>query len=89
MIATGATERPIVFADDDRPGIMLASAASAYVTRYGARPGTTAVIFTTNDTTDVKLMRELLEADTEDLLAGGEGGDRRDARNPLRHRTGG
>ena len=27
VIATGATERPIVFADDDRPGIMLAGAA--------------------------------------------------------------
>ncbi len=28
VIATGATERPIVFADDDRPGIMLAGAAA-------------------------------------------------------------
>jgi sarcosine oxidase, subunit alpha len=52
VIATGATERPIVFANDDRPGIMLASSASAYLTRYGVRPGTTAVIFTTNDTAD-------------------------------------
>ncbi len=52
VMATGATERPIVFANDDRPGIMLASAASSYIAGYGVRPGTTAVIFTTNDTTD-------------------------------------
>ncbi len=31
VIATGATERPIVFADNDRPGIMLAGAAAAYI----------------------------------------------------------
>ena len=52
VIATGATERPIVFANDDRPGIMLAGAAAAYVERYGVRPGDRAVIFTTNGTTD-------------------------------------
>ena len=52
VIATGATERMIVFADDDRPGIMLAGAAATYVERYGVRPGQRAVIFTNNDTTD-------------------------------------
>src|SRR5688572_30581753 len=52
VIATGATERPIVFADDDRPGIMLAGAALTYVDRYGVRPGERAVIFTNNGTTD-------------------------------------
>ena len=52
VIATGATERPIIVADGDRPGIMLASAAAAYVERYGVRPGARAVLFTNNDTTD-------------------------------------
>jgi len=52
VIATGATERPIVFADDDRPGIMLAGAAATYVDRSGVRPGERAVIFTNNGTTD-------------------------------------
>jgi sarcosine oxidase subunit alpha len=52
VIAAGATERPIVFADDDRPGIMLAAAAATYVERYGVRPGERAVIFTNNGTTD-------------------------------------
>jgi sarcosine oxidase subunit alpha len=49
VLATGAIERPIVFADNDRPGIMLASAAQSYVNRYGVRPGNRAVVFTTND----------------------------------------
>ncbi|WP_423246823.1 2Fe-2S iron-sulfur cluster-binding protein [Sinomonas puerhi] len=49
VIATGAHERPIVFADNDRPGIMLASAARTYLNRYGVRPGSAAVVFTTND----------------------------------------
>ncbi len=52
VIATGAIERPIVFADDDRPGIMLAAAAATYVTDYAVRPGSRAAIFTTNDSTD-------------------------------------
>lgn len=52
VVATGATERPIVFADDDRPGIMLAGAAATYVERFGVRPGERAVIFTNNGTTD-------------------------------------
>ena len=51
VLATGATERPIIFANDDRPGIMLAGAAVAYIERYSVRPGTRAVVFTTNDTT--------------------------------------
>ena len=47
VLATGAIERPIAFPDNDRPGIMLASAAETYATRYGAKPGTRAVVFTT------------------------------------------
>ena len=42
-------ERPLVFANNDRPGVMLASAVSAYVNRYGVQPGTRAVVFTNND----------------------------------------
>jgi sarcosine oxidase subunit alpha len=47
--ATGAHERPIAFADNDRPGIMLAAAARTYVNRYAVLPGRRAVVFTTND----------------------------------------
>ncbi|MEO8303243.1 MAG: sarcosine oxidase subunit alpha family protein [Betaproteobacteria bacterium] len=49
VLATGATERPIVFANNDRPGVMLASAVSAYLNRYGVRVGSRAVVFTNND----------------------------------------
>ncbi len=51
VLATGATERGIVFADDDRPGIMLAGAAATYIRDFGVKPGRRAVIFTTNGTT--------------------------------------
>jgi sarcosine oxidase, subunit alpha len=49
VLATGAIERPLVFANNDRPGIMLASAAAAYVNRYGVRFDGRAVVFTNND----------------------------------------
>ncbi|MFI5952227.1 2Fe-2S iron-sulfur cluster-binding protein [Cryptosporangium sp. NPDC051539] len=49
VVATGAHERPIVFADNDRPGIMLAGAARTFLNRYGVRAGREAVVFTTND----------------------------------------
>ena len=46
---TGALERPLVFANNDRPGVMLASAVRAYVNRYAVKPGSRAVVFTNND----------------------------------------
>jgi sarcosine oxidase subunit alpha len=46
VLATGAIERPMVFPGNDRPGIMLASAARTYVNRYGAVPGSRAVVIT-------------------------------------------
>ncbi len=49
IIATGAHERPITFADNDRPGVMLAGSARAYVNRYAVAPGRRAVVFTAND----------------------------------------
>jgi sarcosine oxidase subunit alpha len=49
VLATGAHERSLAFADNDRPGVMLAGAARTYVNRYGVRPGRRAVVFTTND----------------------------------------
>jgi len=49
VIATGAFERPLVFPDNDRPGVMLASAARTYANRYAVRPGSRALVFTNND----------------------------------------
>jgi sarcosine oxidase, subunit alpha len=49
LLATGAIERPLVFSNNDRPGIMLASAVHTYVRRYAVSPGSCAVVFTNND----------------------------------------
>ncbi|MEO8452177.1 MAG: glycine cleavage T C-terminal barrel domain-containing protein [Gemmatimonadota bacterium] len=48
VLATGALERPIVFQDNDRPGIMLATAARAYLHRFALAPER-GLVFTTND----------------------------------------
>ena len=49
VLATGAIERPPVFANNDLPGVMLASAVSVYVNRYGVAPGERLLLFTAND----------------------------------------
>ncbi len=49
VLCAGAIERPIVFGDNDRPGIMLASAVRSYVNRFGVAPGRRAVVFADND----------------------------------------
>ena len=64
VLATGAHERPLVFTDNDRPGIMLASSASAYVNRYGVLPGRRAVVATTNDSA-YQAALDLLDAGVE------------------------
>ena len=52
VLATGAIERGIAYANNDLPGTMLAGAARTYLERYGVAPGTRAIVFTNNDTTD-------------------------------------
>ena len=49
VLATGAIERPLVFAGNDRPGVMLASAARTYLNRYGVAVGRRVVVFTAED----------------------------------------
>jgi sarcosine oxidase subunit alpha len=49
VLAQGAFERPLAFCNNDRPGVMLASAVSSYILRYAVRPGRRAVVFTNND----------------------------------------
>ena len=48
ILAAGATERPLAFPNNDRPGIMTASAVRSYVTRYGVAPGQRVILFTNN-----------------------------------------
>ncbi|MDT5025681.1 MAG: sarcosine oxidase, subunit alpha, partial [Micromonosporaceae bacterium] len=50
--------------DNDRPGVMLASAASVYLDRYGVLVGRRAVVFTTNDSA-YQVAAELTRAGTE------------------------
>ncbi len=49
ILATGATERPLAFPNNDRPGIMLASAARAYLNRFGVVVGRKIAIYTATD----------------------------------------
>ncbi len=49
VLCAGATERPIAFPNNDRPGIMLAGAVRAYVNRWGVAPGKRIAVFTNND----------------------------------------
>ena len=49
VLATGAHERPLVFANNDRPGIMLAGAVRTYLNRYAASAGTNVTVAATND----------------------------------------
>ena len=49
IISTGSIERPLVFGNNDRPGIILASAAREYLKVYGVLVGKKPIIFTNND----------------------------------------
>ena len=49
VVSTGSIERPLVFGNNDRPGIMLASAAKEYMKVYGVLVGKKPIIFTNND----------------------------------------
>ncbi|MFJ8675307.1 sarcosine oxidase subunit alpha family protein [Streptomyces sp. NPDC093589] len=62
VLATGAHERPMVFAGNDRPGVMLASAVRTYLNRYAVASGSRVVVATTNDSA---------YATAEDLVAAG------------------
>jgi heterotetrameric sarcosine oxidase alpha subunit len=49
ILTAGATERPIPFENNDRPGIMLAGALRAYANRWGVAVGDRVAVFTNND----------------------------------------
>jgi len=49
VLACGALERPIVFGDNDKPGVMLADAGRLYVERFGVAPGRQVALFANND----------------------------------------
>jgi sarcosine oxidase subunit alpha len=49
IAATGAFERPLVFPDNDRPGVMLAGAVEKYAHAYGVACGSRVVIAANSD----------------------------------------
>ncbi len=49
ILATGCIERPLAFAHNDRPGVMLSQAVRSYAKRFGILPGKRVVIATNND----------------------------------------
>ncbi|MFC7543436.1 hypothetical protein ACFQU2_33715 [Siccirubricoccus deserti] len=49
VLATGALERLLPFSGNDRPGVMLADAARAYVARWAVLPGRRAVLLAAHD----------------------------------------
>ena len=49
ILSTGSIERPIVFGNNDTPGVVLSSAAKEYMKVYGVLVGRKPIIFTNND----------------------------------------
>ncbi len=49
VLASGALERGIAFADNDRPGVMMAGAVRAYLNRWGVACGKRVAVFCNND----------------------------------------
>ncbi len=49
VISSGSIERPLVFGNNDTPGVMLSSAAKEYLKVYGVLVGKKPLIFTNND----------------------------------------
>ncbi len=67
ILATGAIERNLVFANNDLPGVMLASAVQTYYHEFGVIPGRHAMIFT-NNSSAYSLAHDLQAAGT--MIAG-------------------
>ncbi len=79
ILANGAYERPLVFAGNDVPGVMLAGAVRTYLNRYAVTPGRRFVVATTNDSA-YDLVEDILAAGLEVVAV-------LDARNSLSPRA--
>ena len=67
LLAGGAHERPIAFPNNDRPGIMLASAVRTYIHRFGVLPAKRWVVFA-NNAEGVRTAHDLVKAGAEVTL---------------------
>ncbi|MEQ9811737.1 MAG: sarcosine oxidase subunit alpha family protein [Azospirillaceae bacterium] len=68
VLATGAIERPMLFADNDRPGVMLAGAVRHFVNHAAVAPGRRVLVATDNDSA-YPLAFDLAAAGVEVVLA--------------------
>jgi sarcosine oxidase subunit alpha len=64
VLASGAIEQPLIFCNNDRPGILLACAAHQYLRRYGVAVGRRVLVATNNDSA-YPLARDLWQAGIE------------------------
>lgn len=64
VVATGAIEQPLVFCNNDRPGVLLAGAAHEYLRRYSVACGRRVVVATNNDSA-YAVARDLKQAGVE------------------------
>jgi sarcosine oxidase, subunit alpha len=68
VVATGAIERPLVFPDNDRPGVMSAEAALYYLRRHDVLVGRRIVLATNNDFAN-KVAKAMTKAGADVTLA--------------------
>ncbi|ENB5893480.1 TPA: (2Fe-2S)-binding protein [Pseudomonas aeruginosa] len=64
IVASGAFDQPVIFRNNDLPGVMLTSAAQRLIKLYAVKPGTRAVLLTGNDDGYLAAL-DLLEAGVE------------------------
>lgn len=67
IIATGQIEQPLVFQNNDLPGVFLGSGLQRLMNQYGIKPGQRAVVITTNDQ-GWYIARDLLKHDVEIVM---------------------
>ncbi len=84
VVSTGSIERPLVFGNNDRPGIMLASAAKEYMKVYGVLVGRKPIIFTNNDSaydTAIEFKKNGIEPLVVDVRTNSESSVVKEAKN--------
>jgi len=84
VVSTGSIERPLVFGNNDRPGIMLASAAKEYMKVYGVLTGKKPLIFTNNDSaydTAIEFKKNGIDPLVVDVRTNSESSVVKDAKN--------
>jgi len=84
VVSTGSIERPLVFGNNDRPGIMLASAAKEYMKVYGVLVGRKPIIFTNNDSaydTAIEFKRNGIDPLVVDVRSNSESSVVKEAKN--------